>query len=153
MKGYDEYAIGSIVNIDGVTCVVKAHRGCDGCFFDIPKGCLRKEGHFLCSDVYRSDNTAIILVKKEMDDAKSKYRLFEDTFGEEPVFAHCRVRFLDNDNGFDTNISLFESENINSANDVDIFYYCGGLNDLLSLMKEGTEDFVVEEVYDYSKEC
>lgn len=152
-KGFDEYAVGSIVIIDGITCVVKAHYGCDGCLFDIPKGCSRREGHFLCSDAYRSDKTGIILVKKEMDDAESKYRMFVKKFGEEPVFAHCRVRFLDDENGFDTTIALFESENTDSDNDIDIFYYCGGLNDLLSLMKEGSEDFVVEEVYDYSIEC
>ncbi len=85
-----------------------------------------------------------------MDDAESKYQMFVEKFGEEPVIAHCRVRFLDEENGFDANISLFDS--VDPANDIDIFYYCGGLNDLLSLMKEGIEDFVVEEVYDYSIE-
>ena len=150
-----EPEIGSVLTIEGVECVVeKDIDGCEGCVFDSEKVCKLNfiTKSFFCSDVFRSDGNGIILVKKEVHDAKVKYRLFEDRFGEEPAIAHCRVRFLDEENGFDANISLFESENTDSDNDVDIFYYCGSLNDLLSLMKEGSEDFVVEEVYDYSIE-
>ena len=148
-----EPEIGSVLTIKGVEYVVeKDIDGCEECVFDSETVCKLNylDKHFFCSDFFRSDGNGIILVKKEVHDAKVKYRLFEDTFGEEPAIAHCRVRFLDDENGFDANISLFES--VDPANDIDIFYYCGGLNDLLSLMKKGIEDFVVEDVYDYSIE-
>lgn len=151
-----EPEIGSVLTIEGVECIVeKDIDGCKGCAFDSETVCKLNfiTKNFFCSDVFRSDKNGIVLVKKEIHDAKVKYQMFVEKFGEEPVFAHCRVRFLDEENGFDTTIALFESENTDSDNDVDIFYYCGGLNDLLSLMKEGSEDFVVEEVYDYSIEC
>ena len=71
---------------------------------------------------------------------KEKYDEFVRNNGHEPAFCCCYVRFNDSYN--------IESETIKMSSDVSdddelIFFYCDGLNDLLSLTKEGYEDFLV----------
>lgn len=66
--------------------------------------------------------------------------------GNSPRYADCQVRWLDNDESMPVWIKLNHSRD---KYDDYIFYYCNGLNDLLSLSKEGVEDFVLVDVFDF----
>lgn len=76
------------------------------------------------------------------DTIKEKWNNYIQANGEEPLYADCRVRFKKEQNGMDVTIKLVDD--FDDRDDL-IFFYCTGLNDLLSLCEDGVEDFVITD--------
>ena len=75
---------------------------------------------------------------------RENYEDFVSRNGFEPLFAYCRVTFVDDGTDLEATIKLSCDED---ENDNFIFYYCNGLSDLLSLYDEGPgNDFYISGV-------
>lgn len=73
---------------------------------------------------------------------KEKYDKFVSDNGCNPTFCCCYVMFSDSCNIIDAVIKL--NGDVVDDEDDEIFFYCyDGLNEILSLTKEGVEDFVI----------
>lgn len=68
---------------------------------------------------------------------------------EEPLYASCCIKFLDNSPHGDVTIKLSSELDIQ---DDSLFYYCNSLNDLKSLCEIGMGDFILTDVYEFSNE-
>lgn len=81
---------------------------------------------------------------------KEKYNEFIEKNGHEPVYADCVVRFANND--VDNYLSFKLNCELDKADDL-IFYYCSGIEELISLTEtSGDNEFVVTEVVDFYDE-
>ncbi len=81
------------------------------------------------------------------DEIKEKSRKFLEDYGREPMYAVCRITWLDDGSSYDVKIKL--SVDVKQEADDEIFFYCDGLNDLKSLTTPGGEDFIVTDFYHF----
>lgn len=72
------------------------------------------------------------------------FKMFVRNNGCKPDYAVCSVAWNDGDIYPEVNIRL--SETVNPATDGDIFFYCGGLEGLKSLVFPGAEDFYIADI-------
>lgn len=77
------------------------------------------------------------------------FRAYMNEHNEEPLYASCRIKFLDNSPQCDVMIKL--NVELDVKDDL-LFYYCNSLNDLKSLCEFGTGDFILTEVYEFLNE-
>lgn len=68
---------------------------------------------------------------------------------EEPRYADCQVRWLNEEESMPVCIKLNATLD---EHDDEIFFYCNGLNDLLSLLEHVAEDFVLVDVMEFYNE-
>lgn len=66
--------------------------------------------------------------------------------GNTPRYADVQVRWLDNDESMPVWMKM--TPRIGKFDDY-VFFSCNGLEDLLRLTKEGAEDFVLVDVFDF----
>jgi hypothetical protein len=64
---------------------------------------------------------------------------------EDPRFARCNIRFLDDGTTCTVTIALYGGTE-DDGNDDGIFYYTEGMSDLISLCQAGMEDFIIIDV-------
>lgn len=83
-------------------------------------------------------------IKRTID---TQYREFVETNDTEPHYVNCRIVWKDDRKYCDTRIMLSADS---GADEEDIFFYCNSLNDLLSLVEQGKEDFIVTECYSFA---
>ena len=72
------------------------------------------------------------------------FRAYMNEHNEEPRYASCCIKYLDNSPFCDVMIKL--NVELDVKDDL-LFYYCNSLNDLKSLCEFGTGDFILTEVY------
>lgn len=73
-------------------------------------------------------------------------KLFEDykvKYNQCPLYADCTIKFKDDGSVFNVTIKL--SSDLDEK-DTEIFYYCDGIQDLIRLLDDETEDFTLLEV-------
>lgn len=85
-------------------------------------------------------------VEKTKKIIRDKFKRFIDRNGEEPYCVNCRIVWKDTNDYHDVKIQL--SADVDNEDD-DIFFYCDSLDDLLSLVDFGGEDFVVTECFEF----
>ena len=77
------------------------------------------------------------------------FRAYMNEHNEEPRYASCCIKYLDNSPFCDVMIKL--NVELDVKDDL-LFYYCNSLNDLKSLCEFGTGDFILTEVYEFLNE-
>lgn len=77
------------------------------------------------------------------------FKAYVDTHNNEPLYALCCVKFLDDSHHCDVTIKL---NNELDNQDDSLFYYCKSLTDLKSLCEFGSGDFILTDVYEFSNE-
>jgi hypothetical protein len=90
-------------------------------------------------------------MNKLQEEIEKQYAEYIKEHNEEPRYASVAVRFLDEENSFDTIIKLLDDYDENNTpdwEDEQTFFYCNGLNDLKSLCEKGCEDFVITDLYE-----
>ena len=75
----------------------------------------------------------------------SQHKGYVDEHKAEPKFARCRIKYHDDGTEMDVTIKLTDEE---VGFDEDIFFSCNGVNELIDLCYEETEDFDLWEVYE-----
>lgn len=78
-----------------------------------------------------------------------EFEEYESTTGITPKYVSCCIKFHDEENGLDVIIKMSSDKD---KQDDKIFYYCDGLDDLVRLCKDDTEDFDIIEIYDFMNE-
>lgn len=77
------------------------------------------------------------------------FKAYVDEHNEEPLYACCCIKYLDNSSPCDVTIKLNNELDIQ---DDSLFYYCHSLTDLKSLCEFGSGDFILTDVYELSDE-
>lgn len=77
------------------------------------------------------------------------FRAYMNEHNEEPLYASCCIKYLDNSPQCDVMIKL--NVELDVKDDL-LFYYCNSLNDLKSLCEFGAGDFILTEVYEFLNE-
>ena len=77
------------------------------------------------------------------------FKVYVDKHNEEPLYASCCIKYLDNSPLADVTIKL--STGLDDQDEL-IFYYCNSLVDLKSLCEFGSGDFILTDVYELSNE-
>ena len=85
--------------------------------------------------------------KQSKEEVKEMYDKYMKKYGCEPDYAYCSMMYLDDKTTTEGTIKLYDS--YNEEEDDNVFYYCSGVNDLLSLMDKGCEDFIVIHVDEF----
>lgn len=78
------------------------------------------------------------------ENMENGFKMFVRDNGCKPDYAVCSVAWNDGDIYPEVNIRL--SETVNPATDDNIFFYCGGLEGLKSLVFPGAEDFYIANI-------
>lgn len=138
----------------GVTCVVES--------FVIEDGKLMVRTDFdgdkftLDIDSFHAEELANILylileANKEHLQRKidNLFEAYVDKHNEEPLYACCCIKYLDNSPLADVTIKL---NNELDNQDDSLFYYCNSLTDLKSLCEFGVNEFILTDVYELSDE-
>ena len=89
-------------------------------------------------------------MKEFVSQTREKFNEFINENKTEPNYALCLIKYHNDENTFEDIIKL----SCDDGNDDDeIFYYCNGLEDLVSLFEEGSgEDFRICEVIRFSSD-
>lgn len=90
--------------------------------------------------------TIITDVDEIKNDMLQQYRVFKESYGIEPQYTDCRIVWKDNRDHYDVRIML--SAGLDGD---DIFYNCNSLNNLLSLVEYGSEDFMIMKCHGFAK--
>lgn len=76
-----------------------------------------------------------------------RYR--KDNGMRDPKFAYCHIKFLEDGSEQDVTIGLALGMDLSDDEDFHVFFYCDGLDGLLALCDEGSEDFIVTGIDGY----
>lgn len=90
-----------------------------------------------------------IATKHLQNKIENLFRAYMNEHNEEPRYASCCIKYLDNSPFCDVMIKL--NVELDVKDDL-LFYYCNSLNDLKSLCEFGTGDFILTEVYEFLNE-
>lgn len=85
---------------------------------------------------------------------RKAWQKYKKENGEAPLFALCKVKYREDDSETQDSLSIKLKENVIKSEDDDIFYYCSGLDDFISLCENGTLDFIIarfEEFFQSTK--
>lgn len=81
---------------------------------------------------------------------KEAYEDYVRANKKEPLYVDVAVKYFDDNNedhSFGATIKL--TEDVEEKYDDVIFFYCRGIDDLLSLCEKGVEDFVITDFFGY----
>ena len=67
--------------------------------------------------------------------------------GHEPHYARCEIEWKDDHESCEVVFKL--SCDVVESEDDEIFYYCNSVRDLQAMTEEGTEDFVITDIYSF----
>lgn len=85
------------------------------------------------------------------EETRKNYEDFMSEHGCEPLYAYCEITFCDNGTSI-SEVTIKLSCDDDDDDDL-IFYYCNGLNDLLSMYDiEGVNDFFISSVATFGME-
>lgn len=90
-------------------------------------------------------------VKTDIDRLYADYRAEHDT---EPLYAQCEIVWKKDDDYYASpkSATIKLSSDIDDATDEKIFFYCNGIEALKSLAEFGTEDFVITDCINLTRE-
>lgn len=87
--------------------------------------------------------------KHRQQNIENLFSTYMNEHSEEPHYASCCIKYLDNSPRCDVTIKL--NTELDPKDDL-LFYYCNSLNDLKSLCEFGSGDFILTEVYEFLNE-
>lgn len=107
-------------------------------------------------DSFNAEEMAIILhlmlennknyYQKKIDNL---FNIHINKYNKEPLYASCRIKYLDNSPLCDVTIKL--NTELDILDDL-VFYYCNSLDDLKSLCEFGAGDFILSDIYEFLNE-
>lgn len=92
-----------------------------------------------------------------MEKMSALQQKMEDSFvefckehGHEPRYAYCEIEWLDDHETCEVVFKL--SCDTDESEDDKIFFYCNSVKDLMSMTEEGSQDFIITEIYSFEDE-